>query len=150
MNMILSHMLRKFREENGRGPDSLELLEMRKALADRLGVDVPPVDARGHDEEGEEGEERGTPRKVVVAEERNETEEIPCREVEDEGDDKDENDKDEEDGLSGKKRPAPKNDDDGNDEQRCNHGDSNKKAKSNGDNHHESDNGSKDGEEAES
>jgi hypothetical protein len=39
MNMILNHMLREFRENsNGRRPDSIELLEMRKALADKLGV----------------------------------------------------------------------------------------------------------------
>lgn len=83
MNMILSHMLRKFREENGRGPDSLELLEMRKALADKLGVDVPPVDeeADDWDRKAESPKKRLTPgKKVVVAEERNETEEIPMRE----------------------------------------------------------------------
>jgi len=39
MIMILNHMLREFRENsNGRGPDSIELLEMRKALAGELGV----------------------------------------------------------------------------------------------------------------
>ncbi|KAL9179009.1 hypothetical protein ACHAXT_011982 [Thalassiosira profunda] len=77
MNMILSHMLRRFREENGRGPDSLELLEMRKALADRLGVEVPPVDEEADDWEKKSPSASGTPRKVVVAEALNETEEIP-------------------------------------------------------------------------
>ena len=39
MNMILNHMLREFRDNsNGRGPDSIELLEMCKALADELGL----------------------------------------------------------------------------------------------------------------
>eukprot|EP00581_Thalassiosira_minuscula_P009150 CAMPEP_0183706352 /NCGR_PEP_ID=MMETSP0737-20130205/3226_1 /TAXON_ID=385413 /ORGANISM="Thalassiosira miniscula, Strain CCMP1093" /LENGTH=651 /DNA_ID=CAMNT_0025933763 /DNA_START=60 /DNA_END=2015 /DNA_ORIENTATION=- len=92
MNMILSHMLRKFREENGRGPDSLELLEMRKALADRLGVEVPPVDGSAGDwntkvgskeeREGrrEDDSKERKKKRVVVAEEKNETEEIPRRE----------------------------------------------------------------------
>mmetsp|Transcript_33098 Transcript_33098/g.60700 ORF Transcript_33098/g.60700 Transcript_33098/m.60700 type:complete len:395 (+) Transcript_33098:103-1287(+) len=81
MNMILGHMLRKFREENGRGPDSLELLEMRKALADRLGVQVPPVDeeACDWDSKSPSAKEKKHGKKVVVAEENNETEEIPCR-----------------------------------------------------------------------
>ncbi|KAL7540714.1 hypothetical protein ACHAXR_010318 [Thalassiosira sp. AJA248-18] len=82
MNMILGHMLRKFREENGRGPDSLELLEMRKALADRLGVEVPPVDeeACDWDKKSPSVTPKKHDKKVVVAEEKNETEEIPCRE----------------------------------------------------------------------
>ena len=81
MNMILGHMLRKFREENGRGPDALELLEMRKALADRLGVDVPPVDeeACDWDKKSPSVTPKKHGRKVVVAEEKNETEEIPRR-----------------------------------------------------------------------
>ena len=80
MNLILGHMLRRFREEHGHGPDSLELLEMRKALADRLGVAVPPVDEGAW--EDAENREKATPerkKKVVVDEERNETEEIPRR-----------------------------------------------------------------------
>ena len=107
MNMILGHMLRKFREENGRGPDSLELLEMRKALADRLGVDVPPVD-----EEAADWDKKSPPRpskkkregggderkKVVVAEEKNEIGEIPCREGEEDGEG--------EEGVESLKRPA--------------------------------------------
>ena len=44
MNLIFGQILRRFREENGRGPDTRELLEMRSALAERLGVEVPPVD----------------------------------------------------------------------------------------------------------
>ena len=49
MNLIFGQILRRFREENGRGPDTRELLEMRSALAERLGVDVPPVDDEGSD-----------------------------------------------------------------------------------------------------
>lgn len=43
MNLIMGQILRKFREEHGRGPDTKELLQMRQALAMKLGVDVPAV-----------------------------------------------------------------------------------------------------------
>ena len=49
MNLIFGQILRRFREERGRGPDTRELLEMRMALAERLGVDVPPIDEEGSD-----------------------------------------------------------------------------------------------------
>lgn len=128
MNMILSHMLRKFREENGRGPDSLELLEMRKALADRLGVEVPPVDEEacdwdrkspaslkrrrkdggGDDDDGGEGGGSGGGRKkkVVVAEEMNETEEIPCRPEREDGEDDGSGDEEEDVARVSLKRPV--------------------------------------------
>ena len=81
MNLILGQILRKFHEENGRGPDTLELLEMRKALADRLGVEVPPVDEDACDwDKKAPTPKKPTPKKVVVAEERNKCETIP-REV---------------------------------------------------------------------
>jgi len=107
MNMILGHMLRKFREENGRGPDSLELLEMRKALADRLGVKVPPVDeeACDWDNKSPSTKEKKHGKKVVVAEENNKTEEIPCREQSDEESDVEEIHIDG-DAVAGLKRPA--------------------------------------------
>jgi hypothetical protein len=128
MNMILSHMLRKFREENGRGPDSLELLEMRKALADRLGVEVPPVDDEacdwdrkspaslkrrrkdgggGGDDGGEGGGSGGgRKKKVVVAEEMNETEEIPCRPEREDGEDDGSGDEEEDVARVSLKRPV--------------------------------------------
>jgi len=44
MNLILGQLLKKFQEENGRGPNTNELLLMRAALAERLGIDcIPPV-----------------------------------------------------------------------------------------------------------
>lgn len=80
MNMILNMMIKQFREKNqGRGPDSVELLAMRKALADKMGIenvtgpdDVTPL------KEGNP-EQRRSAKKVVVAEEMNETTPIPCR-----------------------------------------------------------------------
>ena len=102
MNLILSHMLRKFREENGRGPDSLELLEMRKALADRLGVDVPPVDEEACD--WDKKLENPTPKKhdkkVVVAEEKNETSPIPARAACGEGKEEEEEESGDEDDVA--------------------------------------------------
>merc|ERR1712087_1096965 len=43
MNIVMGQILRKFREHNGRGPDTKELLQMRQALAMKLGVEVPPL-----------------------------------------------------------------------------------------------------------
>mmetsp|Transcript_48559 Transcript_48559/g.103329 ORF Transcript_48559/g.103329 Transcript_48559/m.103329 type:complete len:524 (-) Transcript_48559:8-1579(-) len=131
MNMILGHMLRKFREENGRGPDSLELLEMRKALADRLGVEVPPVDEEACDWTGKSPKAttraKGEGKRVVVAEERNETEEIPRRE--NASDDDVDSDEDVEDVSVNLKRPAQDMADDGDGEQA-----SKKRAKLDGEN----------------
>jgi hypothetical protein len=80
MNLILGQILRKFHEENGRGPDTLELLEMRKALADRLGVDVPPIDEDACDwDKKVPTPKKLTPKKVVVAEDRNECETFPSQ-----------------------------------------------------------------------
>ncbi len=39
MNLILAQILKRFREENGRGPNTEELLAMRSALAEKLGID---------------------------------------------------------------------------------------------------------------
>ena len=40
MNMMLAQILKRFREENGRGPSIEELLAMRRsALAEKLGID---------------------------------------------------------------------------------------------------------------
>ena len=79
--MILGHLLKKFREENGRGPDSLELLEMRKALADKLGVEVPEVDEEKLTAPVPKSPNR---KKVVVDEKKNETSPIPARDEEEE------------------------------------------------------------------
>jgi hypothetical protein len=142
MNMILSHMLRKFRENNnGRGPNTIELLEMRKALADRLGVanvtgpplshhsssDNDSIDNNNDTMSSKEGnqkleENKKRKRKVVVAEEMNETMELPplsrsssCTSNE------------EEDGYVGNlKQPAPEDNDE---REQGHHSGSNKKAK---------------------
>ena len=43
MNLILAQILKRFREENGRGPNTVELLAMRSALAEKLGIDESVV-----------------------------------------------------------------------------------------------------------
>lgn len=40
MNMLLGHLIRRFTEDNGRGPNTDELLNMRTALAEKLGIEV--------------------------------------------------------------------------------------------------------------
>mmetsp|Transcript_4748 Transcript_4748/g.9068 ORF Transcript_4748/g.9068 Transcript_4748/m.9068 type:complete len:442 (+) Transcript_4748:156-1481(+) len=51
MNLILAQLLRKFREENGRGPNTSELLAMRSALAAKLGIDERLVNEECHRQE---------------------------------------------------------------------------------------------------
>ena len=48
LNIVMSELLRKFREENGRGPDTLELLEIRASVADQLGMEVATFDKTLH------------------------------------------------------------------------------------------------------
>jgi hypothetical protein len=47
MNLLMRSILRKFCEDNGRGPNTQELLELRSALAEKMGVrlgEVPSLD----------------------------------------------------------------------------------------------------------
>jgi len=43
LNLCMGQVLRRFHQENGHGPDTRQLLEMRQALAVKLGVDVPSL-----------------------------------------------------------------------------------------------------------
>ena len=43
MNLLLSAILRKFTEDNGRGPNTDELLQIREALASKLGIQLATV-----------------------------------------------------------------------------------------------------------
>ena len=49
MHKNLYEILIKFQEENGRGPDTLELLAMRKPVADHFGVLVRDVNEEADD-----------------------------------------------------------------------------------------------------
>lgn len=44
LNIVMSELLRKFREENGRGPDTRELLEIRASVAEQLGMEVATLE----------------------------------------------------------------------------------------------------------
>jgi hypothetical protein len=44
LHVILSEVIKQFREDNGRGPDSDELLDLRAQVAEQLGVQLPSVD----------------------------------------------------------------------------------------------------------
>jgi Family of unknown function (DUF5880) len=42
LNLILGEVIKSFRKENGRGPDSEELLDLRSQVAAKLGLQLPP------------------------------------------------------------------------------------------------------------
>ena len=63
MNLILAQILKRFREENGRGPNTAELLAMRSALAEKLGIDESIINqseavAVAVDEDGNDNKRR--------------------------------------------------------------------------------------------
>jgi hypothetical protein len=46
LNLILGEVIKSFRIENNRGPDSEELLDLRRQVAEKLGLELaPPVPA---------------------------------------------------------------------------------------------------------
>lgn len=118
MNMVLNMMIKQFREKNdGRGPDSAELLAMRKALADKMGIEnvTGPNHVTSSKAESNQ-EERRSAKKVVVAEEMNETTPIPRRRSRSSSSEEEEEDDDIEEVYNKEvkelKRPAPQDDDD--------------------------------------
>ena len=64
MNLILAQILKRFREENGRGPSTEELLAMRSALAEKLGIDQSIVNQATGEKENEDVEEHQSKRKA--------------------------------------------------------------------------------------
>ncbi len=59
MNLIMAQVLRRFHDENGRGPNTQELLELRSALAQKLGVEVPGIQDDAEEEEKREDKPSG-------------------------------------------------------------------------------------------
>ena len=51
LNLILSELIKSFREDNGRGPDAEELLDLRARVAEQLKLELPPPAAPIPDEE---------------------------------------------------------------------------------------------------
>ena len=43
MNLVMRQILRRFHEENGQGPNTQELLDLRSAVAEKMGVQVPDI-----------------------------------------------------------------------------------------------------------
>ena len=64
MNLILAQILKRFREENGRGPNTEELLAMRSALAEKLGIDESLVNESVHVGSAEEQLNESEKRKI--------------------------------------------------------------------------------------
>lgn len=58
LNLIMGELLRKFREENGRGPDTEELLLLRSQVADQLGVEVAVRGGENGDADNDNGGNR--------------------------------------------------------------------------------------------
>lgn len=46
-NLVMNEVLRQYREDNGRGPNTQELLELRSAIAKQLEVEVAEIDGDG-------------------------------------------------------------------------------------------------------
>lgn len=71
LNMMLAEVLRKFREENGRGPDTNELLELRQRVASKLGVELATIDSIGTGEKraAEKQEVPNSPKRVKFTKE---------------------------------------------------------------------------------
>jgi len=63
LNMILAEVLKKFRTENGRGPDSEELLELRRQVAETLNIHLDEASAVADSakREAESGDEHHSP-----------------------------------------------------------------------------------------
>lgn len=59
LNLVLSTCLKKFREENGRGPDTQELMVLKLTVAQKLGMTLPGMAEETEDksESEDEGEE---------------------------------------------------------------------------------------------
>lgn len=63
-NLVMNEVLRQYREENGRGPDTKELLEMRATIAKELDVQVAHIDADQAD--WNKNAKDGTPAKEIA------------------------------------------------------------------------------------
>jgi len=65
LNLCMGQILRQFNEQNGHGPDTRQLLEMRLALADKLGVEVLPLEHSFHPtNDGDESEDHTSLKRI--------------------------------------------------------------------------------------
>jgi hypothetical protein len=67
LNIVLAEVLKKFRAEKGRGPTSEELLQIREAVAEPLGLDVTTLDdvtKRAAEDAGDDHVDMPSPKRV--------------------------------------------------------------------------------------
>lgn len=75
LNLIMGEVLKRFREENGRGPDTRELLKLRSQVAEQLGVEVAVFEEDAEEEDDakraadEPADGEGSPKKVKFTQE---------------------------------------------------------------------------------
>jgi hypothetical protein len=66
-NLVMNEVLRQYREDNGRGPNTQELLELRSAIAKQLEVEVAEIDADGADWDKKAKETPSNKRKIAFS-----------------------------------------------------------------------------------
>jgi hypothetical protein len=66
-NLVMNEVLRQYREDNGRGPNTQELLELRSAIAKQLEVEVAEIDADGADWDKKAKETPTNKRKIAFS-----------------------------------------------------------------------------------
>lgn len=84
MNLLMRSILRKFTEDNGRGPDTRELLEIRSALASKMGIpmaDIPSMDDPVTKKKPTEEPEPGSPSILTKRREEDENDDDDVEEV---------------------------------------------------------------------
>lgn len=81
LNLIMAELLRRFREEKGRGPNSEELLEIRRQVAVPLGMEVATVsDIASKRPAEDEDHERSSKRVKFTGEEKTDNDEATVEE----------------------------------------------------------------------
>ena len=63
LNIILGGVIEKFREDNGRGPNTEEVLDLRRAVAAELDLEIPELPNQPDGDQLPEGESSATARK---------------------------------------------------------------------------------------
>jgi hypothetical protein len=66
-NLVMNEVLRQYRADNGRGPNTQELLELRSAIAKQLEVEVAEIDADGADWDKKAKETPTNKRKIAFS-----------------------------------------------------------------------------------
>ena len=91
-NLVMNEVLRQYREDNGRGPNTQELLELRSAIAKQLDVEVAEIDAADADwdKKAKESSNKKRDRKIAFSSDTEVVEYIPDNDEHDHYDESDE------------------------------------------------------------